>query len=526
MLKILDKLLQPSLTLGIEHKDEKFELPLTVYESIRRQEGYDPFRDVVTFINTVMSPEEQDSLYKEYKTANWDSLLKNDDIYTVTTLLMERFKTVIALVGYARLRNWVVYNSGIRIPTDTKEDYVDSVDIPGTREQTYLVTDYQDLLTLSLMVRFLIPLWCVYMKPNNGGSADLDGRHIPSVSDLPFKEKNAIMLIFGTELEHSPGFTKLYEYCNATYSSLKNDLALKTVLLQGGMSAEDIPLWLTGFLCMRKLSYLDLRATVNGEPDNLLRRIFSALRLKINPAFKPQIGFVKDKISPDEALTGDDANRVALLESYRVTQRLTVGDIALINFITEDPVRVAKEIAGIDLDLDVYTDFYQTTSKAFLDKPLPLATVTIAKWLITPMMEPAEAAYLGKNSMIRILAICQAVAWQKKELFLALLLGSYSPKKGTVPANSVALEKPSKHLLDALFEKYPVANGQANGKNIVVEAVNQLAISVAERAWIPTAYDSYVNELYKVRSTPTLEVPEYLKSMLVNILINIAGDQQ
>jgi len=146
----------------ITHGDETISFSISRFGRDPFQKaGYDVFEEINRFWDDL--PEDvQDRIFNIYKAIHQSYDLPYNK-QELTEFLTDRATELLDIHNLQLVNDWLTFRSGITPPETYVEDYVYSVDNPTTRDKTYTRNDYRELISLSLCLRCMIPIWGEYI---------------------------------------------------------------------------------------------------------------------------------------------------------------------------------------------------------------------------------------------------------------------------------------------------------------------------------------------------------------------------
>ena len=228
----------------------------------------------------------------------WASLPEKDQAYIfslykdITTIFESRWEQaalaihlnqkIVALLDfhdYDTVFQWVLFKSDMAVPIIFDKEYIDSVDRQGTREQTYTRSDYTRLVTLSLILRTMVPIWGRYIELTRKNKG------------TDWKEFYAFQLINRSQLLSCPGFVKLRVYIDGNIRSMEMN---PSKIVCTGVSTEDFAGWLLAIVTVRGLCVGDIRGI--ETKSHIVSYLFQYIRQKTHGTDGPADETIKSKV--------------------------------------------------------------------------------------------------------------------------------------------------------------------------------------------------------------------------------------
>lgn len=478
---------------------------------VETKTDFDLFEQINAFWNQLKS-KDQDDIFQAYKNIRfvfddiWDRNQLTQKLYTLVAELLDKHNLKDA-------QHWILFHSNIYFPDATilKTEYVVSVDRPGTREQTYLKEDYIKLITMSMVLRCMVPIWGEFIGRTRAEAGTI------------FKEFYAFRLLNNSQLASSEAMDKLKTYVEYSTAASKN----KAASIIGGVSSEDFPLWVLGLVVTRKVCVGDIRGL--DSLTTLITFIYNFIHNKImsiDNSFNAGAGMIKDKSF--EELSQDGEKNLSRLEGYKAKQELAAGDIIALEFSVSDPFAIANRLApGIDLEL---VRSALKTTEILNNNRIFDSQIILLQWVMKTVIPTKGVVYLCKTSVVRLLAVCQAVLWHRGHKELAgLCTAVASDNKNEMQISGVdSRARIPKEMIDEIHQLFPYMK-RPTGKQKTLKLINQALLSIdnitdilSESDWSLTVEDKYLRELNNNTNQRRYSIGHNIKILLASLVIQTA----
>lgn len=422
-----------------------------------------------------------------------------------TDLVTELFKHI----PMNSIQYWVRYRLNIVIPPNMKVEY----EITDTvKERTYLRDEYYGLIVLTLMCRFMIPIWGAYMT---SFSYDIGTYE---------KEYMAYRLLVNTDIPGSEPFERLISYIQASIQQAGGGVRSfggSTVI--SGISTLETPLFIMSKLLIRRLATGDIDATNGG--GNIIANVHSFVS---NTPTDLQRWFdnIRDKIK-DEDEGGSAPDARSILEQYKNSQQLSEGDKAIHRYFLSNVQKVVMQ-ADPTIDLLKLEECLACYDK-IQTMPIAKHNEILVQWALGDVI-PVTACYmLDKKEMLRLMLATQALLWHWGFNALALMVTATVNTNITIEFNRTRnqVKQQDMSILNTIYPYENRSGGAANrNRNIAYQALMSfekryynLYFQPVPPAGLMAYYrESHVNENGWV-------CPSDLMVQLSNLLIKVQGDE-
>jgi ribosomal protein L31E len=415
-------------------------------------------------------------------------------VWNRTQLTIELNKCVVKLLDYHefdRAYQWVVFESDIAVPHNFEKDYVHSVDRQGSREQTYIRSDYTKLITLTLVMRTMLPIWGEFIFRTRQESGTM------------YKEYYAFQLLSRSKILHSEPFEKLQVYIDRTVGDDKENPS--TII--GGISSEDFTKWMMALVIIRRLSVGDIRGM--DPRANMVTFIHKYVTAKMKGSDISADSMVKEKLYDEGG--ADMESKLSALERYKIKHDISLGEIVELMYILNDPKKVAYSLTMNMTDELLYRSI--DSAKELMSHDLMDPQVTLLRWIFKPVISPRGIMYLDKQLLVQAFGILQAVLWARGHKYLALLSTSHIIQTDgfMCVTNTDSRQRITKEMqaeLDVLYRYF-----------------NIMGDNFSMFTWVMTADEELITEAFGNCNTRRIQVPSDIKIRLARLVIELGKRQ-
>jgi hypothetical protein len=475
-----------------------------------------------------LTPEKQQDIFNLYESiletfnSNWDNSTLKGVLSKYVLKLLEAHE-------FQEVHRWILFKSTIQIPPAFEKEYVEDIDRDWTREQTYLRSDYQKLITLALILRTLIPVWGEYIT-----------RYRKELG-TEFKEYYALQLISYSPLLETDAFIKLRLYIDKYLERIEPN----SFMIIRGISSEDFPVWLLAAVAVKGLCVGDIRGV--ESKSHLVAYMFQLIKqktLKTSANLDTTIKF-KVKKNVDE---NDPNSKLSVLEAFKGKYTIAIGEISEIEHVVSDVKKCAFRLSS--RMSDSLLERALATSEQLQDKIIIDPQMILAQWVFSPIVSPKGLAYLQKKQIINVLAATQAVLWARGHHLLSIMATSYNDtglqdEEECLVTMDTRTKLP-KEMVNALNELYPYAKSLSIKKqnrlqnelslvdhsvkrqtaafvNPAMLAVDNLSNKLSLCAWVATADDDFLINVFNSAINRRLPTVRDLKTHIAKLIIEIGS---
>ena len=504
------------LEVNVNHGQE------TVTFNIRKigRKAFEKF-DVFHQINQLFKSfpyDKQTQMFEYYKQVRMifnETKTQQQLTFNLEEILVEFLK----LVSIQQISEWITTKSDIHISSqDFEVSYADSIDDNKNRDQTYIRKEYIDLISLSLVMRMLLPILGEYIGVNGTESGNR------------FKEYNSLNLLQHSHIFISDPMEKLRLYI--MMNVCKNKLHPSTI--EKGVGSDIFPEYVLGLILMRRISIGDIRGVIPRA--NLVTYIHKFMMSMIpgNESEAASPDMIKDKEKtgggPGDS-DSSDGDECPVLEKYNCRRAMTVGEIAELEFSVNNIESIAMQLCPI-INMD---DVYRTieTSKELINYPVLEPQIDLARWVMSRVLSPKALLYFNKSNVVKYLGLVQAVLWAKDHRYLALLATSHVSQSGEgVHESGIDTRgRIPKELTDVLDKLYPYQRNPntkqsiTNGGNYAIQSISKMVSSLSSRSWSMTADMDLISEVFSSNQSRRIPITHDIKTILAKYVIDLGARQ-
>lgn len=500
----LNRMAMNGLQMWLEHDGEEAFFQLAMF----KRNYFDDAQETFTHINRYwaqMPMDKQVQIFRLYQSIaeDFDSLMNRE---MLKTLLTQKVTQLMDLHDLAEIENWVRFQSGITIPSNFTEEYVENIDKNTTPDKTYTRGEYIQLVSLSLALRAMVPIWGSYIKT------------IRAETGNAFKEHSAFLLLKESKIYNSATMDKLACYIRA---QIGKD-AFNPVNTLDLISSEDFPRVLLAVVCVKRLCVGDIRSKEANQ--NLASLVYNTISQRVLYGESDYTNVVKSKKADDFGPDGE--NKISNLERFKTSASISLGQITEMEYSMRDIYQCSVKLCP-ELDIDLLDRSLSTAVFLTNVKIMP-PQMTLLRWVFSPVIPPRGVPYLPRQIIINALGALEAILWTRGHRYLALLATSYAIIDDTVHRVShiASRMRPTENNTEELRKYFPYTqvfqgkNGTVNEVCLVSEAINKISSEFTRFTWRATAHEELLmGELGNVtRRIPA--IPD-LKNEITKLVIEL-----
>lgn len=470
---------------------------------------YDVFEQVNDYIQTI-DRSQQEIIYAAYKSI-YDLLeYPPQDLDQKLRDLVTDF---INLLDLSRIKNWIDLKANVVVPTGIDENYVPTDENTGNRDRTYIREDYKWLVALSVLLRFVTPIWGEYI----GKTSREKGNN--------FKEYYAADLIKNSYIMKSEPMQKLKTF---VLENIPVEKPLLSTTL-AAFSEEDFPEWVVRLVVVKKLAIEDIRGLNNDS--HLIKVIFQFVRQRLRNIDSSFYGPIKEKFREESSSSGDDTNNLSKIEGYKIRQELSAGDIAFIRKSLSDPMTVALKLNPA-IDEKMILDSIRSVKR--LERvSLEKAQRALLQYVMKPVISPQGLFLLKKLQLVDMLGVAQAVLWNAEWYDMASLMTAVRIKNDDYMSVSPTgvrsrITKAQIEKLDYLYPYTKRPQGKqkiVRNQNVAISEIERLNDNFLDSDWRLCIPQVWINRAKLEHKAARYTTPFDLRIRLADFVIAIAENR-
>lgn len=455
----------------------------------------------------------QDGIYAAY--AKIHAIFQSDSGYVTQALNRELIAPLNELLSYHKLdavRRWVTFHSQLQVPREVPDNFDQLDDGRAVRERTYVKDDFWSLLSLIVVLRSIVPIWGEYINRTWRDSGAV------------YKEHNAALLLLRSDLGRSDPLMRLRNFIEQSIPQDKD----KAPAIFGGLSTDAFPEWMLGLVLLRRLTVMDIRGVT--PESHVVKNVYRYVQQKTKGHDNNFVGTVRTKDFKPAGTDGD--SNISGLEAYKNKHELSEGDIRMIVHSIARLDRILIERVKDEKLVQLLQQSEQSV-QVLITEPLIRAQIALAQWTLASYTPPRGADYLDKISLVRYVALAQALLWHRGHhelaaLMTAIQLDQADAQQAFGTDSRARIPTPRMEELNAM---YPCGR-QLSAKtrvirpghevrlrnNHAVEAINRVAQDLSAHAWRLTLPPDWIATVTGNPTTRRYAVPHDIKIKLADLV--------
>lgn len=491
----------------VEHKGETLEFSGSVYGQAFKKGTYEPFEQINKYWSRI-DGDVQDKIFDLYKQAK----LIFNETFNVNPLILQLRPIINDLVNIhdtEDFERWTRHHGRIWIPEDLDVEYKFTHEKPGSREQTYLVADYWELVFMVIKLRAIAPIW--------GEFAEITKKE----SGPTFRDLNTYFTISKTTIEESPAMQRLNHYVAKNVK--QDDINIRSSI--DGIGSDVFQTNLVANILVRFLVIASF--TRHPSDTHLVQIIHKTLRNRLSQNESHQ-NAILEKINPNEDDSSEDSSSRA--EKYKNKPLVPPGEFTAIEKWTEYYREIAarlllknelstEECAELEAAID--------SSELMSSHTLEECQIRMVQWVVSPIVSARSMWDINKSSILRLAAVAQFVLWKSDFKDLAgIPLARSMNAEGYGSYSSESRAHIPKDKIDRLNELYPFYRRHPTKKTVkpnndAVNEIMDLAQALSDHTWFSNMTEEQIAELRGSAANKTFRVGYDIRIRLADFAIHV-----
>lgn len=431
------------------------------------------------------------------------------DVYNLIEGLINPVAELIGLHDFESIRKKISLDPHVHIPEKCTAEYDPSDEKPGSRDQTYLRSDYIELVAFEVLCRVMVPIWTEFIHH----TASEIGDH---------KEYFAYMLLEKSYVPKLNAIAKLERYISVSIGKV-GDNSLNVMI--NGSGTEDFPAKLLASLVVSKIAIAPLNPV--GPDTNIVTAIYYYVRGHQNgDAPTKYADMVKPKTTSDSS--GSDENKASNMEAYKISQAISVGDKIMLNVYMSDILRVASKLDP-KMDLRLLDEFYQQ-SQGLMHERISTVQVTLVQFVLKRVISPRGVVLLKKMELLNAIAVTQTWLWENDYHSLAGIVGGTAmlgDQVTFVGGNSSRVRLPVETIaeIEKLFPISVIPQGssiKSKQINPIIRAIDKFNEELSANDWVLRMSPDKIKLVNGYEGMTRLTCPNDIKLIIAKLILQLA----
>lgn len=416
---------------------------------------------------------------------------------------------VLDYFNYDEILDYITTNRIIVPPSNLPSVYASEIEVDerGSREQTYLKSDYLELVTFITIMKATMGVIGEYSAVKEG-----------AIGKSAYKEYILLNLYKTHSIYETPAFVKIYNSLEKLVERLFRDRDNSGIrIMEKNLSKDTMPGVLTALVVFQKLMLNN--ELLDSNLRNTVTKIYSFASDKLKLKNTASNINIKHTNSSGE---GEDSE--SSLESYRTPTDITVGSMMEFTNEYSDLLELARNLYIKMPDSELMN--IRNAFTAFNEHPPINEAFNIVCWICMDIPDPRALRYLEINEIINAFTCAFAYLWERGHTDVASIIACYAGKDSGFSVNISLRNKFDPVIKERIRSLYPnekeaVINKSNSTINIVEESIGVICKSLMSYRLVNIMPEKYLdaNNGYRV-----IKVPVDIRNRLALVVLDIHSD--
>jgi len=449
-------------------------------------------------------------LYNRYKKIHFKIQAYLAGLIEMDHIPYEVVHDILDMFDYNDVVNTLYEKRIIRHPKVLKEKYDKTIEIndQGSREQTYTIKDYYELIGLMTILKATIgPLgfYATVAMSNYARNSMLE------IILLEFYKTHPIY--------ETPAFRKLYEYVKKLKEvAEENAEEYAKFIIESYVSKDDeaIEYVLSTVLFQKILLSDDVDAV---DDKNIITRLYNAVRYKFKIQSNTSMSKTRFK-NPNPGRVAEEHESESVIESFRVPTELTPGWVVEFRTVFNNIEKLARDMGVKDIEL---VKKLRRNLNVLQNKDIPEESIYLLGWLFKKIIDPRAVLYIELDYILNAMAVAFVWLVEHDLTDLAIIITSFTAEQDAMLFNISSKNNIDKELREKLHEYFPydrIKNSKGETESLIELTINDFATRIFKNKLITSLPEDLI-EKYKGDTNLVITPPSDIKDLLAKMILAI-----
>jgi len=481
----------------------------TINEVSDKKKADNIFHALNAYLNT-KSLDFKKELYNRYKKAHYKIQTIAAGLLEMDELPFDIVHDVLNMFDYEDVVNTLYEKRIIRHPKVLKEKYDKTIEIndQGSREQTYTIRDYYELIGLMTILKATIGPIGFY------ATVAMANYNKTSMKEIILLEFYITHPIYETS-----AFRKLYEYVRKLRDvALENKEEYDKFIIEAFISKDDeaIEYVLSTVLFQKILLSDDVDAV---DDKNIITRLYNAVRYKFKIQSNTSMSKTRFK-NPNPGRVAEEHESESIMESFRVPTELTPGWIVEFREVFNNLDKLAKDMGVKNINL---VKKIRRNLNVLINKDIPEENIYLLGWIFKKIIDPRAIQYIEIEYILNAMSVAFVWLIEHDLTELAIIITSFSAEQDVILFNMTSKNNIDKELREKLQEYFPydkIKNVKGDTESIIESVINDFATRIFKNKLIASLPEDLL-EKYKGNTDIIVTPPSDIKDLLAKMILQI-----
>lgn len=305
-----------------------------------------------------------------------------------------------------------------------------------------------------------------------------------------------------SDIYQSEEIAKLKRYIEANQQTLVGNSKNEHLIINAGLSDDDILDSLIGEIIFNKLLTIDLFT----KQCNIVSYVFQTIRFKGSFISSDAQAIRSKKTTSDP--TKED---ISYFEDYRKTSNIPIGTVVEIQHAVSDINFLVSSMGNVNFDFKQYQKDISNLSP-YMDNRIDKTQIYLLGWFISKIINPRALFYIEYVKLVELMLFAKNILLNNGQEFFGTLFGCYK-HRGHNFINVIIRSGISKQLLKRLSEFY-VHTLEDEKQSVIEKTITEASKEIVNSLWVP--YDLECLPTSQINKDGFLIVPNNITDIVCN----------
>ena len=457
---------------------------------------------------------------KEFRDTLYDLLVEAKNILILQAtrkelnpMPFEIVHNVLDIFDFNDVYEFVKNSKYLNVPKNLPDKFDENIILneKGTREQTYLINDYIELVTLITILKSVTGIIGNYAAFKDN-----------ILSNTTYKEYILFNFFKTHPIFKTRPFVKIYDSMDKLVDRMKkSDETTAIRIIERTLTLDSLTYYITAMVVIQKL-------LLNNElDDNDLRNTITKMHsfASAQLSLKDTGTKIRIKYFNDSDTDATEVN-TSVYEDSRTNTNLPMGILVEYNLVSNDMLTLSRHL-GLNVPQEII-DKYHNEFKKFItsEEYLPIEeNISILSWIFKNVMDPRVFNLLDIDAIVRHMTIGFLYLVENDMLDLALMISSRVYNTDEFKINFSLRNKLKPELKETLDKIYPymksaVVNGVEKELNYAEMATSHISKQLMRYNLVSVISQDILKEDFGI-DTIEVVISENIRNRLAELLIKL-----
>lgn len=444
------------------------------------------------------------SLLSESYLATFEAGVNTYNTETPTNII----KPIIEMLDIDDIKKYLTDIYRLKAPNTLLDVFEDNYikDAKGTREQTYIKSDYIDLVSVVIIIKAIIGPLGYYATLKEG------------ITQPKQKEFQLLNIIRFTSLYSSPPIIKLRSWIEKVLTvptpNSTAEAAIRTIenFIPKSMYVD----YLLGIITIQRLATVPV--IHDTDKSNLITTIYNFSNVRLRPG-----GDTKDSIRAKSIGRGIEGDTESMFEAVRRAVDISAGEVETANWALQSVEFICFQFLdkeNLPDSNDPIWDVARATAAKLQNKELNTAHINLLSVVSCRIINSNSLLQIRKEYILNLYIVAFVYLWNTGHKNIAGILMSVidnTQSDNFTITSTTNRSRLTQELVEEIEKYYPLIRkiSETNSHNIMVNRINDFATEMTTVKWVCLLPDEYKRDIMRDGSVISGDIKIQLAEFLI-----------